>query len=73
MTIYKEQNFDGRRVCEEIKTKKKRQMLLDFFNLPNYSASNRNENQKQKKKFLESRAWPVCKADNLTAICEPIV
>jgi hypothetical protein len=21
--------------------------------------------------FLESKAWPACKADNLTAICEP--
>jgi hypothetical protein len=32
------------------------------------SASNRNEYQKQK-----NRARPVRKADNLTAICEPIV
>jgi hypothetical protein len=38
-----------------------------------YSASNRNEYQKQKIMFLRSRARPVRKADNLTAICEPIV
>jgi hypothetical protein len=40
-----------------------------------YSASNRNQYQKQKKKkniFVESRAQPVRKADNLTAIREPI-
>jgi hypothetical protein len=38
-----------------------------------YSAYNRNEYQKQKELFLESRARPVRKADNLTAIREPIV
>jgi hypothetical protein len=38
-----------------------------------YSASNRNEYQKQKKLFLRSKARPARKADNLTAICEPIV
>jgi hypothetical protein len=38
-----------------------------------YSASNRIEYQKQKIMFLGSRARPVRKADNLTAICEPIV
>jgi hypothetical protein len=38
-----------------------------------YSASNRNEYQKQKKKNLESRAQPVRKADNLTDINESIV
>jgi hypothetical protein len=37
-----------------------------------YSASNRNEYQKQKIMFLGSKARPVRKADNLTAICEPI-
>jgi hypothetical protein len=37
-----------------------------------YSASNRNEHQKQKK-FLRSRTRPVRTADNLTTICEPIV
>jgi hypothetical protein len=35
-----------------------------------YSASNRNENQKI---FLRSRARPVLKSNNFTAICEPIV
>jgi hypothetical protein len=35
-----------------------------------YSASNRNECQKM---FLGSRARPARKADNLIAICEPIV
>jgi hypothetical protein len=38
-----------------------------------YSASNRNKYQKQKIMFLVSRAPPVSRADNLTAICEPIV
>jgi hypothetical protein len=38
-----------------------------------YSASNRNEYQKQKKIFLGNRARPVLRADNLTVICEPIV
>jgi hypothetical protein len=38
-----------------------------------HSASNRNEYQKQKKiMFLGSKVWPVCTADNLTAICDPI-
>jgi hypothetical protein len=37
-----------------------------------YSASNISEYQKYKM-FLGSRAWPARKADNLTAICEPIV
>jgi hypothetical protein len=37
-----------------------------------YSASDRNEYQKQKL-FLESKARPVRRADNLTAICELIV
>jgi hypothetical protein len=37
-----------------------------------YSASNRNEYEKQKM-FLGSRARPVRKVDNLTAICESIV
>jgi hypothetical protein len=36
-----------------------------------YSATNRNEYQKQKVMFLESRARPVRKADNLTTIFEP--
>jgi hypothetical protein len=38
-----------------------------------YSASNRNEYQKQKIMFLGSRALSVRKADNLTAVCEKIV
>jgi hypothetical protein len=37
-----------------------------------YSASNRNEQQKQKN-VSGSRERPVCRADNLTAICEPTV
>jgi hypothetical protein len=37
------------------------------------SASNRNEYQKQKKMFRRSRERPALKADNLTAIFEPIV
>jgi hypothetical protein len=38
-----------------------------------YSVSNRNENQKQKIIFLGSKLRPVRRADNLIAICEPIV
>jgi hypothetical protein len=39
-----------------------------------HSASNRNEYQKHKNiMFLGSRARPVRKAGNLSAICEPIV
>jgi hypothetical protein len=38
-----------------------------------YSASNRNEYHKLKKMSLGSRARPVLKANNLTAICEPTV
>jgi hypothetical protein len=38
-----------------------------------YSASNRNEYQKQKIMFLGSRARPVRRADSLTVICEPTV
>jgi hypothetical protein len=38
-----------------------------------YSASRRDEYQKQKIIFLGSRALPVRKADNLTTIREPIV
>jgi hypothetical protein len=38
-----------------------------------YSASTKNEYQKQKEMFLGSRARPVRKADNLTANCGPIV
>jgi hypothetical protein len=37
-----------------------------------YSASNRNEYQKQKIMFPGSRVRPVRKADNFAAICEPI-
>jgi hypothetical protein len=37
-----------------------------------YSATNRNEYQKQGEK-KGGRARPACKADNLTAICEPII
>jgi hypothetical protein len=38
-----------------------------------HSASNRNEYQKQKIMFLGNRVRPVRRADNLTAISEPIV
>jgi hypothetical protein len=38
-----------------------------------YSASNRNKYEKEKKKFLGSRARLASEAYNLTAICEPIV
>jgi hypothetical protein len=32
-----------------------------------------NRNEYQKKMFPWSKALPVCRADNITAICEPIV
>jgi hypothetical protein len=35
--------------------------------------SNRNGYQKQKKMFLGSKVRPVRRANNLTAICEPII
>jgi hypothetical protein len=38
-----------------------------------YSASNKNEYQKQNNNVLESRARWVRRADSLTAICKPIV
>jgi hypothetical protein len=38
-----------------------------------HSATNINEYQKQKITFLRFRAWPTRRADNLTAIYEPIV
>jgi hypothetical protein len=38
-----------------------------------YSASDRNEYQKQKNNVSGSRARPVRRADKLAAICEPIV
>jgi hypothetical protein len=34
-----------------------------------HSASNRSDYQRRKVMFLESRARPVRRADNLTAIC----
>jgi hypothetical protein len=58
-------------------TRKSEQFLSIYLILPVtldhgvYSASNRNEYQRQK--FLGSRALPVREADNLAAICEPIV
>jgi hypothetical protein len=38
-----------------------------------HSAFNRNEYQKQKNNVFGSKALPVLRADNVTAICEPIV
>jgi hypothetical protein len=38
-----------------------------------YLASNRNEYQKQQIMFLGCRTRPMRSADNLTAVCEPIV
>jgi hypothetical protein len=38
-----------------------------------YDVKRLNEYQKLEKVFLESKARPVRQADNLTAICEPIV
>jgi hypothetical protein len=38
-----------------------------------YSSYNRNEHQKQTNNVSGSNMWPVLRADNLTATCEPIV
>jgi hypothetical protein len=38
-----------------------------------YAASNRYEYQKQKDRFLRSKAWLIHKADSLTAIFELII
>jgi hypothetical protein len=38
-----------------------------------HSAPNRNEYQEQKDHVSGGRARPVSRADNLTAVCEPIV
>jgi hypothetical protein len=38
-----------------------------------HTASNRNEYQKQKRMLRESKVRPVRRADNVAAICEPIV
>jgi hypothetical protein len=38
-----------------------------------YSASNRNDTRSRKIMFLGSRAQPVRRAGNLTAICELVV
>jgi hypothetical protein len=55
---------------------------MNIFSLPNiptalgsgvHSASNKNEYQNRKIRFLGSKAQPMSRADNLAAICEPIV
>jgi hypothetical protein len=38
-----------------------------------YSAVTEMGTRSRKAMFLGSRVWLVCKADNFTAICEPIV
>jgi hypothetical protein len=48
-------------------------ILLDALGPGVYTVSIRNEYKKQQKVFLGSRARPVRKADNLTAIYEPVV
>jgi hypothetical protein len=52
---------------------------LDFFNLPNPSSHSMALGSTQLLTEMSTRnlpggeVWPVRKADNLTAICEPIV
>jgi hypothetical protein len=49
---------------------------LTFFNLPNPSSRNmalgstRPLTEMSTRKIPGGKGWPVCKADNLTAICE---
>jgi hypothetical protein len=38
-----------------------------------YSSPNKIVYQRQRKNIYESRAWPVSRAENLTAIYEPII
>jgi hypothetical protein len=53
--------------------------LLDFFNLPNPSSltvalgSTQTLTEMSTGNIPEDKKWLVHKADNLTAICEPIV
>jgi hypothetical protein len=52
---------------------------LDFFNLPNPSSrtmalgSTQPLTEMSTRNFPAGNGWPAPKADNLTAICEPIV
>jgi hypothetical protein len=52
---------------------------LDFFNLPNPSSHTMALGLTQPVREMSTgnipggKGWPTCKADNLTAICEPIV
>jgi hypothetical protein len=46
---------------------------FESVSLINSLSSSRNEYQEQKEKFLEIRALPARKDDDLTAICDPIV
>jgi hypothetical protein len=53
--------------------------LIGFFNLPNPSSrtmslgSTQPLTEMSTRKLSGSKGWPACKADNHTAICEPIV
>jgi hypothetical protein len=52
---------------------------IQFFNWPNFSSRNMALRSTQPLTDMGTRnlpggkGWPACKADNLTAICEPIV
>jgi hypothetical protein len=48
-------------------------ILLAALGLGAYLASNRNEYQKKRNNVAGSKALSVRTADNLAAICEPIV
>jgi hypothetical protein len=48
-------------------------IILAALGLGVYTASNRNEYQKQKNNVLENKERPVSRAESLSAICEPIV
>jgi hypothetical protein len=58
----------------QIKLDYKKKSLLPAALCPGvYSACNRNEYKKKKKMLLWSKALPTRKAENLIAVCEPIV
>jgi hypothetical protein len=52
---------------------------MNFVNLPNLSALGFTQlltemsTRSRKIMLIGSKAWPVCRTDNLTAICEPTV
>jgi hypothetical protein len=57
----------------------KRRIVIEIFNLPNHFSRNmalgstQSVTEMSTRNLPGSKGWPARKADNLTAICEPIV